>query len=86
LYSKLHNSIFLYLFIFFIFLPAVGILALIVCYSYYRQLLDEPTSASLHGVVHYAYENLNEEETVQNSADSAKFDTNAKNLVQIVVI
>jgi hypothetical protein len=39
-------------------------------------------SVALHGVVHYAYENLNEDESVQNSVDSAKFDATANNVVQ----
>jgi hypothetical protein len=47
----------------------------------------ETASASEHGVVHYyAYENLAEDQTVQSSVDSAKFDATANNVVQKIVI
>jgi len=49
-------------------------------------LVDETASTSIHGVVHYAYENLNEDETVQNSIHSAKFDTTANNVVQKIFL
>lgn len=42
------------LIIMFVIKTAVGIVVLIVCYSYYRLLVDETASVSLHGVIHYA--------------------------------
>ena len=57
-----------------------------VGYSYYRQLVDETASISLHGVVHYAYENLNEDKTLQNSVDSTKLDAAANNVVQKIFL
>lgn len=62
------------LIIMFVIKTAVGIVSLIVCYSYYRQLVDERASVSLLGVVHYA------------QVDSAEFDPTANNLVRKIVI
>jgi len=65
----------------------VDVFVLIVYYSYCRHLEYETASASEHGVVHYyAYENLAEDQTVQSSVDSAKFDATANNVVQKIVI
>jgi len=39
-----------------------------------------------HEVVHYAYENLNEDEIVQNSVDSANVDATANNVVHKIFL
>ena len=65
----------------------MDVFVLIVYYSYCRHLEYETASASEHGVVHYyALENLAEDQTVQRSDDSAKFDAAANDVVQKTVI
>ena len=71
---------------FFIFLSVVTVYVWIVFYSYYRQLEDEKASVSAYRVVHYSHQNVNEDETVQNSVDPIEFHSTSNNDLQKIVL